>query len=361
MTTRRDFLGGAVAFAAAGCASTGGRPFARHVATGEIKAFLLHLGHNMWCDYLPDDMDNEKILGRDKPDTVLRNKTPLWNRAVARMAERKLTMLVVDLGEGLVYPSHPELAIEGSWTPEQMRDEITRLAGMGIEVIPKLNFSATHNGWMKQWHNRLSTREYYGFCEDVIRDVAEIFGTPRFMHIGYDEEYAAHQEKFHGHRFVAARLKELWAHDFLHIVRTCEKNGMRAWAWNDYGWDHPEFYDFCPKSVLMCSWFYDEAYGGFDVNTNKTKDLPTLKAFYELDRRGFEQVACGSNWSGWRRRQLKCGADDVIGKLVKMCRKDLSTKSLKGFMMAPWASCDTEENLQKNLKGIDLLADALGG
>ena len=52
----------------------------------EISAMLLHLGHNLWCDYLPEDMDNDKILGKDKPDTVLRNKDELWNRAVARMA-----------------------------------------------------------------------------------------------------------------------------------------------------------------------------------------------------------------------------------------------------------------------------------
>jgi hypothetical protein len=29
-------------------------------------------------------------------------------------------------------------------------------------------------------------------------------------------------------------------------------------------------------------------------------------------------------------------------------------------MMAPWASCDKEENVRKNIRGIDLLAEALG-
>ena len=28
-------------------------------------------------------------------------------------------------------------------------------------------------------------------------------------------------------------------------------------------------------------------------------------------------------------------------------------------MMAPWASCDTQEDLDFNLKGIDLFAEAL--
>ena len=55
------------------------------------------------------------------------------------------------------------------------------------------------------------------------------------------------------------------------------------------------------------------------------------------------------------------GADDVIGRLVKLCRRDISAKSLKGFMMAPWASCDSEAGLRKNLTGTDLFAAALRG
>jgi len=358
--SRRTFLGGAAAMAAAGCATK--TPLARYVAPGEIKALLLHLGHNMWCDYLPDDMGQELLRtpsGKGIPDVVLRSQDALWDKAVDRMVEKGLNMLVIDLGEGLVYPSHPELAIKGSWTPERMRAEIAKLNARGLEVIPKLNFSTTHNGWMKHYHRMVSTAPYYRMCEDVIRDVAEIFDTPRFLHIGCDEEYAQHQASDGYHRYITVRLKELWMHDFLHLVKTCEQNGMRAWAWADYGWEHPEFYTQCPKSVLMSNWYYDESYGGFELAENKTKCKMRLQGFYDLDKAGFEQVPCGTNWSGWKRRQLKIGADDVIGKLVKVCRRDISKPLLKGFMMAPWASCDTQEHLDFNLKGIDLFAEAL--
>ena len=358
--SRRTFLGGAAAMAAAGCATK--TPLARYVAPGEIKALLLHLGHNMWCDYLPDDMGQELLRtpsGKGIPDVVLRSQDALWDKAVDRMVEKGLNMLVIDLGEGLVYPSHPELAIKGSWTPERMRAEIAKLNARGLEVIPKLNFSTTHNGWMKHYHRMVSTAPYYKMCEDVIRDVAEIFDTPRFLHVGCDEEYAHHQAGDGYHRYITVRLKELWMHDFLHLVKTCEKNGMRAWTWADYGWDHPEFYTQCPKSVLMSNWYYDESYGGFELAENKTNCKKRLQGFYDLDKAGFEQVPCGTNWSGWKRRQLKIGADDVIGKLVKVCRRDISKPLLKGFMMAPWASCDTQEHLDFNLKGIDLFAEAL--
>ena len=70
-------------------------------------------------------------------------------------------------------------------------------------------------------------------------------------------------------------------------------------------------------------------------------------------------MPCGTNWTGWQRKKLKIGADDVIGKLVKLCRRDISARSLKGFMMAPWVSCNNEANLKINLKGADLFAEAL--
>ena len=59
------------------------------IKNDEIKAVLLHLGHNMWCDYMPEDMDNQQ-LPYGKPDIVLRSKEELWRRAIDRMVEQKM-------------------------------------------------------------------------------------------------------------------------------------------------------------------------------------------------------------------------------------------------------------------------------
>ena len=328
---------------------------------------LLHLGHNMWCDWIPPDIDAAALAKQFEggqspmPDTVLRCKDALWRETTDYIASKGMNMVVVDLGEGLVYPSHPELAIEGSWSPDKLRAEIKRLNALGLEVIPKLNFSTTHNGWLKHYRRLLSTETYYKVCEDVIRDVAEIFGTPRLFHIGYDEETARHQGGSKRCLYVQVRKGEFWWHDFFHIVRTVEKNGMRPWCWSDFGWDNREYFTRCPKSVLQCTWYYDESYGGFDPKTNKTSDHKRLLEFWDLEKAGFDQTPCGTNWVGWKRRQEGVGADDVIGKLVKMGREVIAPERLKGFMMAPWASCDTPENVAFIRRGVNLFAAALKG
>lgn len=84
-----------------------------------------------------------------------------------------------------------------------------------------------------------------------------------------------------------------------------------------------------------------------------------MKAYLKLDEAGFDQVPCGTNWVGWKRRELGLNADDVMGKLVTFGRENISKNHLMGFMMATWlTTVDNEEVVQKILKGIDLLAEA---
>ena len=41
--------------------------------------------------------------------------------------------------------------MKGSWEPDRFREELRRLRGLGIEPIPKLNFSGCHDLWLKDY------------------------------------------------------------------------------------------------------------------------------------------------------------------------------------------------------------------
>ena len=87
---RREFLKLSACTAAAGvagCATSSAGT--RWTGTDKAKAILLHLGHNMWCEWLPDDVQGvATIKERYIPDYTLRNKEDLWRRVVDRMAKR---------------------------------------------------------------------------------------------------------------------------------------------------------------------------------------------------------------------------------------------------------------------------------
>ena len=156
-----------------------------------IWANLLHLSYNMWMDWAPPG---------DKPDTCyqpfLRFDRKLWDDLTARMHTAGMNMVVIDLGDGVKYRSHPEIAVQNAWTTDELRRELTRLRKLGLEPIPKMNFSTTHDAWLGKYHRMVSTDIYYRVCADLIAEVIDLFDRPRFFHLGMDEEAAAQQKGF---------------------------------------------------------------------------------------------------------------------------------------------------------------------
>ena len=328
----------------AGALLMSGRGFGAEAKAADVRAVLLHMGTNMWCDRTPDHWGNcdtpEKLSLVGQADHF-RFDEGIWREYTARMKEKGLNMAVVDVGEAVVFPSHPELGVKGSWEPDRLRAEVARLKAMGIEAIPKLNFSTAHDAWLKDYGRMVSTSKYYKVCADVIRDVSEIFGHPRWFHLGYDEETAGHQAQY---RFAVVRQGELWWHDFLWFVRQVEGLGMRPWIWSDFYWHHPEdFMKRMPRSVLQSNWYYGKAF-------EDAKDFAKKRvmAYVDLDKAGFEQVPCGSNWS----------CDENFAETVRFCRANVSKKGLKGFLMAPWYFT-VPLHKDKVLQGIDLAGAAL--
>ena len=283
---------------------------------------LLHLGVNMWSDVPVDHWGN---LGTEHAHLIcqadeLRMDEGVWERTTARMQRVGLNTLVIDIGEALRYESHPELAVKGSWSPARLRTELRRLRALGIEPIPKLNFSAAHDAWLKDYSRQLSTHPYYRVFADLIAEVCALFDRPRLFHLGYDEETAGHQRRY---AISIVRQGELWWHDFLFMADQVERQGVRPWIWSDYHWSHPDaFVARMPRNVLQSNWFY-----GPTLDESPAAASATSVATYRaLDQAGFDQVPTGSNWSN----------DVNFGNTVDYCRRALAPERLKGFLMAPW-------------------------
>ena len=321
---------------------------------------LFHLSTNMWSDYRKGEYSPE-LIDRSKQnyktsawyrDTLLTTDA-LWHAVLEKMRSAGMNMVVIDLGDGVQWPSHPEISVKGAWSADKLRSELARARGMGIEPIPKLNFSTAHDAWLGEYQRMVSTDTYYSVCRDLIQDVAEIFDRPRLLHLGYDEETASHQV-WGCYGYIAVRSGWLWWHDFDLLRRAVEKNGMRAWIWSDYVWRHEkEFLEKMPRSVMQSNWYY---YNSMIKPTNHPKpDMcrPWIEAFEKLDAAGFDQIPCGST----------CECLENFGALVPWCRARLSQDRLKGFLMAPWCcfrpgkGCKTVE--ETYCRSIDIAMSAL--
>ena len=321
----------------------------RDAVSRQMWGFLIHLGTKMWPAYAGD--------------ARLEVDRSVWDAVTERMAEKKLNTLVIDLGEGLRYPSHPELGTVGSWEPEQMREEIARLRKMGILAVPKLNFSSSHDLWLGEWRRYLSTPDYYRVCADVIRDVAAVFDESPLFHLGWDEETIAIQGRANKFPLVRLRQGDLWWHDCLFTVGEVERAGMRPWVWSDFCWHHPEtFLKRMPKSVLQSNWYYGRNLAPEHLKACDAQSpslggprVVQVDTYRVLDEAGFDQVPCGSTY-----REDSFQTQNFPAT-VKHCRKVVAPERLKGFLMAPWLVKIVGVNRQGLLDSVDNVAEARDG
>ena len=283
-----------------------------------IWSTLVHLGNNMWNEEGNLRGRGENRSNRDA-SPVLRFDREIWNKYIDDLKQTGTNTIILDVGEAMLYESHPELAVQGSWTHAQMKAELERLRGMGFEVIPKLNFSSTHDAWLKEYSMMLCTPVYYQVCKDLIEEVCEVF-KPKHFHLGMDEETSEHQINLN---YVVLRQYDLWWHDLYYLVDLVEKQNARAWVWSDYAWNHPdEYVAKMPKSVVQNVWYYRNE---FDLNSSADvkRRLYPIELF---DKHGFDQVPTGSNFS----------CDENIELLVKYSKEHISPERLLGFMQTTW-------------------------
>ncbi len=293
---------------------------------------LIHLSRNLWWDWDVPELKKTEDTAYS-PD--LRFDRSMWDDILKEMQRIGMNQVVIDLGDGVKYESHPELAVKGAWSTAELRKELARLRAMGLEPIPKLNFSTTHDLWLGKYARCVSTDAYYAVCRELIAEVAKLFDRPRFFHLGMDEENYGNQRYY---QYVVIRQKDLWWHDLMFFAEQAQAGGSRPWIWSDYSWDNNEvFYQKMPRTILQSNWFYGDKFAG-----------PMAKAFDDLEAHGYDQIPTGSNYSNPRN----------FGLLVDYCRQKIAPERLLGFLQTTWKAT-MEKYRERHLQAIDQVAQAM--
>ena len=373
---RKEFIRGALATAAVGMSGCAGAKAVGVTPTADVKirSALLHLGMNMWRGYRAPDEKIDPKLGYAR--TECPTEPAVWDAVVRRMHERHYNMAIIDLGGGVEFPSHPEITVKGSRSAQWMRDEVRRLADMGIEAVPKLNFAATHDAWLGIYERMLSTPKYYEVVKDIIADAVEMFGNPRFIHIGMDEEDATWQKNY---PMVVVRRGELWWHDFNFYQKCIESHNARTIAFcsSMIDYDADALARRIPKSTVLNPALYGHdrtlewAKNGLKKHGDDHwwRDQVWLLGgiLRQLSERGFDILSCSSNWVDVSNKKkypvVKYGKDypqdrQSIAWFHDLLAKEVAPERLIGGMTAPWTAME-EKFLPYWLDGIDLLADAM--
>ena len=315
-------------------------------------SLYVELGQNMWFEEFPK-MDFEDSA---------------WERVLDMCNQYGINQIVLDLGEGVVYKSHPELAKEGAWTHDRVRAELARCRERGIELIPKLNFSATHHLWLGEYRRMMSTRIYYEVCRDLIEEVAELFDHPAYIHLGMDEE--GDPQFFKDLDMVHYRQGELIWHDLRYLCDCVKRCGSRPWIWADMCMYEPESFrkHLGYDDVVLSPWIYfairrehwtliksKQRYIDSNEGSMGIEYMEEAPIWQTMTREGviaandgYGTVPCCSAWG-----ECEYCSDDVVEHFVNNCRPE----NLLGFMTAPWVRT-TEADLAAIEASVKALAVA---
>ena len=275
-------------------------------------AYLMHLNTNgsgekganvplaPWRDYVTAD-DN------------------VWRQTIDFLPSCGVNTVVIDLGDAIEYETHPEISLPGAWSKDKVKKELDYIRSLGMTPIPMLNFSAAHDAWLKVYSRMVSTPQYYQVCEDLILEVAELFGYPELFHLGMDEEWDQGSENM-----KIVRPRRIWWHDMNFFFGVCDKAGVRPWVWADPCWNTPEDYlANMSKSALQSNWWY----GTIRKNPDGSYQRKEIETYVKLEEAGFEQVptssAFGSRWFNAKQN-------------MEMAKESIAPERLKGFLTCSW-------------------------
>lgn len=286
-----------------------------------ILCLMLYLSDNMW-----EDSPLRESASGNKFSLELTTDKKVWDDVIDLAVKKGINSLLIDVGDGIKFKSHPEIAVKGAWTPEFMTSEVKRLKKMGLKVYPKLNFSAAHDAWLGVYGRMLSTPCYYDIVRDLIHETIDIFDNPELFHIGMDEENEANQKLL---TFACYRQFELLWHDINFMLDCVREKGVRPWMWADPAWqDFEEFNKNVGKDVLVSPWYYSNMYGDDKIPlSNSPFDVTRRESYKKLTEAGYDILPCGSNYK-YNPYNLE--------HQIRFSREHAVKERNKGLLVAPW-------------------------
>ena len=287
----------------------------------KIWSFFMNLGCNMWEDPWSPHEKPIQCEMQSRYYEVLTTDRAVWRSIVDQLPSFGVNTVVIDIGEGLRYESHPELAVPGSWKREELVAELAKMRAMGLEPIPKLNFSACHDAWLGEYAYMLSTGKYYDVVRDLIAEVSEVFDHPRFFHLGMDEE------DFPDHHtgMTSIRSDSLWWHDLYFYFDEVERHGARPWIWSDYDYKHNEGWERkMPKDCVQSAWQYDKI-SYKDANGRYVQ--PGFRAYVDFAKMGYDQIPTATDW---------CFRQNFAQTVWLCLEEGICDEHLLGFLAVPW-------------------------
>lgn len=323
----------------------------------KLWAILVHLSHNMWPKHYEDLYE-----GFDE-DT--------WSCILEECHAAGLNAILLDVGDGVEFDSHPEIRVKNAWSKERVHQEVARCRELGITLIPKLNFSTSHHQWLGDYTHMVSSQVYYRVAKDLITEVYEMFEKPPYIHLGMDEEDARHSNQNGYHVFRSGEA--LW-HDMRYLMDCVTQLGATPWIWMDFLFAYPEAFKehIGTDRAVISPWYYKAL---FPEHFTPLEDRPDYAAFFgkpEWANKNIRFCEDAPDAVQWRADAEKLKTENYryapcasvydhlyynTEDMVRFYRDGCTDEQMIGYVTAPWY-CTVPDKLERFTTSIRLLKEA---
>ncbi|OGS74664.1 MAG: hypothetical protein A3F91_13045 [Flavobacteria bacterium RIFCSPLOWO2_12_FULL_35_11] len=282
----------------------------------KVKALLLHMTH-----YDP----SWNVRKESEASFSLEAGLAILNK----MKESGFNTVILDIEDGVIYKSHPELTRHYSVPMDELKQFADSARELGIDFIPKLNFSRSgrnlHDKWLyPHWDelNFVSNRaDYRKVALEVMEEIISVCKPQNYFHIGMDEDH---------HRSLNQYVETIIFFD-----NYLKNKGLQTVVWNDTAYEN--------RDVIA------------QVHADKMKvaepDLPKYITHivwdYDLVHQGLVQRLTDFGFEVW------VAPGDNLERIEKW-DKVMKNEGGDGFLFTKWIKC-SDENREILLNQIDRL------
>jgi hypothetical protein len=190
------------------------------------------------------DSDQMAVVCVKADDFFLRRDVSAMRK---RLLSLKFNTVLVDVQDSLIYPSHPEIAVDRSLPADKASNIVKAWRKAGFSVVPLLDFCTARDSWLGVYDRMVCSKPYDALVRDLLKDAYAIFGSPRFIHIGFSDEGRSQHPSG---AYAVMRQGDLWMRYLIKTSNWVKETGSRTWAWFDYPWGMKDFLLDSPRDIV---------------------------------------------------------------------------------------------------------------
>ncbi len=270
-------------------------------------------------------------------------------RLIPQLRKCGYNMLLWEMEDAVRFDTCPEIAAPDAMSKKEMAELLAFARESGFENTPLLQ-TLSHNAYVLRHPKYQHLSERPGFLElyclsrpetgrfltDWTGEIADLFGNPRFFHIGADEARKIGKEcdlcsKNVEKTGVAGLIaKNLWP-----VTQALFERRITPVMWADMVHSHPELKTMLDRRTVLADWWYEPPERAFRPVGPEQKRVDVFAEAAELRKSGFAVWGCAASRN--HGDSVFAPRHDYHFRNYRKWRQAFAETPLEGVMLTSWS------------------------